>query len=279
MKILVFDFYNYPRDLAQTDMYHVLREHYGDDIKFSNKYNFSDHVKKGNYDFLYLGIYHPWCGISRSVLEELLKINQKPTIIDQADNEGFMARLSFRNIYSENSILLSRYLPNERLSKTWKGKLLLLPWYINSNRFIPQEKNIDVSFVCTMGIKRLGTDRKKMSQQIKKYCEEHNLTYKVEENFKEYTDIVTRSKVMIIDGSRFCLTQKYIEAALSNCIIVGEKPTSPPNNFITQDLESINLETINSFTSNIEFNRKYALEEFSNKEKLLDNFKSIFTNF
>jgi hypothetical protein len=212
-------------------------------------------------------------------LEKLIEINKKSIIIDQADNDGFIARISRKNIYPENSILLSRYLPDEKLSKRWKGKLISFPWYINPDRFVPQEKTIDVSFVCMMNIKRIGTNRKKMSLDIKNYCEKNLLSYKIGENFKDYNDIITKSKVMIIDGSRHCLTQKYIEATLSNCIIVGEKPISPPNNFIIQKLESINKNTINSFNSEIEFNKKYVLEEFSNKEKLLHNFKNIFTNF
>lgn len=275
MKILVIDRYNYARDLAQMDMYQVLSEEYN--VGFAIHKTLMTLVKQDNYDYLYLGIYHPWCGISN--LEEILKINKKPVIIDQADNEGFIARISKKNIYSENNILLSRYLPNENLGRFWKDKICLLPWYINPNRFIPQEKTIDVSFVCTINIKRLGVDRKKMSLDIYDYCKKHDLSYKIGEYFKEYRDIVTKSKVMVIDGSRYCLTQKYIEAALSNCIIVGEKPISPPNEFITINLESINSQTIDSYNDNIISNRKYALETFANKSVFLDNFKKIISEF
>jgi hypothetical protein len=65
MKILVLDLYHHPRDLAQTDMYYALRDYYEDDIIFANKKNIFEFVKRDNYDFLYLGIYHPWCGLSK----------------------------------------------------------------------------------------------------------------------------------------------------------------------------------------------------------------------
>ena len=270
MKLLVIDLYNYKRDLAQTDMYKALKDEY--DLIFANKKKFYNLVKEGDYDFLYLGIYHPWCGVNN--LEEILKINKKPVIIDQADNEGFMFRISSKNIYPENSVLLSRYLPHVGLSRMWKGKMCLLPWYIDSNRFEPKEKTTDVSFVCTIDINnRIGADRKKMRTDIKNYCVENNLSHVVGQYYDNYSDIIGKSKVMIIDGSRYCLTQKYIEAALSNCIIVGEKPTSPPNDFIVNNIEDINFEFIN----NVELllNREYALREFANKDKFLSNFKEI----
>ena len=203
MKILVIDVYNHPRDPAQMDMYQALSEKY--DVGFATYKTLHTLVKQGNYDYLYLGIYHPWCDVSN--LEEILKINKKPVIIDQADNEGFMARKNSKSIYSENSILLSRYLPNERIK--WNGKLRLLPWYINPSRFTQQEKSIDVAFICTMRFARLGTDRKKMSLDIYDYCEKNGLSHKIGEYFNEYVNLITKSKVMIIDGSRNCLTQKY----------------------------------------------------------------------
>lgn len=277
MKILIIDKYNYPRDLAQMDMYQVLSEKY--DVEFATNENLMTLVSQNNYDFLYLGIYHPWCGILN--LEEILKINKKPVIIDQADNEGFMARKKSKIIYDDNSILLSRYLPNDKLSNLWKDKLYLFPWYINPDRFIPQEKSIDVSFICTINIVRLGVNRKKMSLDIYNYCENNGLSHKIGEYFDEYNDLITKSKVMIIDGSRYCLTQKYIEAALSNCIIVGQKPTSPPNDFITINLESINSKTIDSIYNNgdIHINREYALRYFANKENFLGNFEKIISKF
>ena len=82
---------------------------------------------------------------------------------------------------------------------------------------------------------------------------------------------------MIVDGSRYCLTQKYIEAALSNCLIIGEKPTSPSNDFITIDLESYDKNK--DYSDIIEFNRNYALENFANDDKFLSNFKKIISNF
>lgn len=275
MKILVIDKYYYPKDLAQMDMYNSLKEEY--EIIFADNNNLIEYVKSDNYDYLYLGIFHPWCGIQN--LEEILKINKKPIIIDQADNEGFMARKNSKMIYPENSILLSRYLPNEKLSNFWNGKLMLLPWYINPGRFIPQEKVIDISFICTININRLGADRKKMSIDIKNHCIENNLSHVIGENYNDYSDLITKSKAMVIDGSRYCLTQKYIEAALSNCLIIGEKPVSPSNEFKTINLEFLTSKTINSFDDIVLYNKKYVLETFANKNKFLENFRNVISNF
>lgn len=276
MNILVYDKYNNPRDLAQMDMYSALSEKYN--IIYANSTNLISLINEGNYDLLYLGILHPWHGNIN--WELVLSINRRPIIIDQADNEVFMARSNSKYIYNEsNCILLSRYLPN-RLSNMWKGKLFLLPWYINPDRFIPQEKTIDISFVCMINIKRLGADRKKMSQDILKYCEENGLSSVIGEYFGDnYRKIITSSKAMVVDGSRLCLTQKYIEASLSNCIIIGEHPTSPENEIKTIKLNIINSKNINNFNENVQHNRNYILDTFANKEKFLKTFDDIILNF
>lgn len=277
MNILVYDLYNYPRDLAQMDMYHALEEKYN--LIYANSSNLISLITEGNYDILYLGILHPWHG--KIDWEQALKINRKPIIIDQADNEGFLARSNSKYIYNEsNCILLSRYLPNNRLSNMWKSKLFSFPWYINPDRFIPQEKNIDISFVCMINIKRMGSDRKKMSQDIQSYCMNNDLSCMIGEYFGEsYRKIITSSKAMVIDGSRLCLTQKYIEAALSNCLIIGEHPTSPVNEIKTIDLNMVTPKTINDFDEIIQFNRNYILDNFANKDKFLKNFDDIISNF
>jgi hypothetical protein len=276
MNILVYDKYNNPRDLAQMDMYYALEEKHN--LIYANSTNLISLITEGNYDILYLGILHPWHGNIN--WEQALNINRKPILIDQADNEGFMARSNSKYIYNEsNCILLSRYLPN-RLTNVWKGKLCLLPWYINPDRFIPQEKIIDVSFVCMINIKRLGSDRKQMSQDILKYCEENELNYIIGEYFGDtYRKIITSSKAMVVDGSRLCLTQKYIEASLSNCIIIGEHPTSPENEIKTIELNMINFKNINDFNENVQYNRNYILDTFANKDKFLKTFDDIISNF
>lgn len=274
MKILVIDKYNYPRDLAQMDMYKALNKHF--EIEYATSQNLINLIQEDDYDYLYLGIYHPWCG--KIDWDLLFKLNKKPILIDQADNEGFTARVNSKFQYKGNYILLSRYLPNKKLEDYWKDKLYLLPWYIDPYRFIPDEKTIDMSFVCTININRIGRDRKKMSEDILKYCQENELKHVIGEYyFDNYIKIITKSKTMVVDGSRNCLTQKYIEAALSNCLIIGEKPESPPNNFITISLES--YDKSNNYNDIIEFNRKYALENFANDEKFLKTFKDIISNF
>ena len=275
MKILVIDKYNYQRDLAQMDMYNVLSENY--DVIFSNSENLLNFVTEDNYDYLYLGIYHPWCGDIDWDL--IFSINKKPIIIDQVDNEGFIGRIDSKINYVGDSILLSRYLPNNMLERFWKGKLELLPWYINPDRFITQEKEIDIVFVCSINIaNRIGNDRVKMSKDIAEYCNTNKLSYVIGEYYRDtYREIITKSKAMIIDGSRYCLTQKYIEAALSNCLIIGEKPISPPNDFIVTSLDD--FDNNNDYRIIINKNRQYATETFANKDFFLNNFKNIIKKF
>lgn len=275
MKLLVFDRYNYPRDLSQMDMYGVLNENY--DVIFSNKNNVVDLVTQGDYDYLYLGIYHPWADLEKSDLELIISLNKKPIIIDQVDNENFIYRVDTKIDYGDNCILLSRYLPNKLLEKFWKGKLSLLPWYINPDRFIPQEKTNDIAFVCMMNVaNRIGANRNKIGENILKYSEENNFKYKIGEYWgKTYRDILTSSKVKVIDGSRYCLTQKYIESALSNCIIVGEKPTSPANDFITIELKDLNLNNYEKYEKLLDHNRKYALDNFANKDIFIKKFERV----
>lgn len=275
MKILIIDKYNYPRDIAQMDMYEALSEKY--EIIFATPKNILSLITEENYDYLYLGIYHPWCGLSQEKLQEIININNKPLLIDQADNEGFIGRIDSKVNYGEKCILLSRYLPHEELEKFWTGSLKLLPWYINPDRFIPQEKEIDIAFVCTMNINRLGVDRKKMSFDILNYCENNNLTYKIGEYWKDYNDIVTKSKAIIIDGSRYCLTQKYIEAALSECVIIGEIPKMPINDILTISLDYFNIN--NDYSNIVKYNKEYILRTFANKEKFLKTFDNILLNF
>jgi hypothetical protein len=271
MKILIIDLYNYPRDLAQMDMYTALSEKF--DIILANPENIINYIYEDDYDYLYLGIYHPWCGVVN--WDEIFKINKKPIIIDQADNEGFMARKDSKLFYGDNCVLLSRYLPN-RIEQFWNGKLFLLPWYINPDRFIPQEKTIDLAFVCTININRIGNDRKVMSENILKYSKENNLNSIIGQYYGDnYRKIITSSKAMIIDGSRYCMTQKYIEAALSECIIIGESPTSPPNKLITYNIEEVNIKNIDLYKSDIKFNKNYILNNFANKEVFINNFSKI----
>lgn len=279
MKLLIYDRYNYPRDLSQMDMYGVLDERY--DVVFSNNKNIINLVSKGDYDYLYLGIYHPWSGLSKEDLETIIKLNKKPIIIDQVDNENFIYRVDSKIDYGDNCVLLSRYLPNQLLENFWKGKLSLLPWYINPDRFIPQEKTIDIAFVCMINVaNRIGADRKKISENILKYSENNNLSHKIGEYWgKDYVNILTRSKAKIIDGSRYCLTQKYIESALSKCIIVGEKPTSPANDFITISLKDLDLNNYNKYKKILEHNRQYALDNFANKDIFIKKFERVIDRF
>lgn len=270
MKILILDLYNYPRDLAQMDMYTLFKENF--EVTFANSKNILDLVYDNDYDCLYLGILHRWCNIPWKILFD---INKKPILIDQADNDGFISR-SDKITYKGDCMLLSRYLPDENLNKSWNGKIELLPWYIDPKRFKPKNKKIDVSFIYMKNHKRLGANRDQISEKVQKHCNKNKLSYKIGEYWdNEYQNIVTSSKALVVDGSRFCLTQKYIEASLSNCLIVGEKPLKPTNEIKTINLESVNSKNIDNFNDIITYNREYILETFANKNVFIEKFKNI----
>lgn len=274
-RILVIDVYDYPRDMAQMDIYDALKYKY--DVILSNIKDIKFHMLEDKYDYLYLGLLHSWMNLDWN---NLLKLNKKPYLIDQADNEGFVSRNMSKINYVGDFILLSRYLPNENLNKSWKHKIELLPWYIDPDRFEPKTKTIDISYVCNMSSNRIGINRIELGKKIIKYCIDNNLSYVVGEHYGEkYKNIIERSKAFVIDGSRYCLTQKYIEASLSGCLLIGEKPLYPDNELITLELNKIKSNNIDNYNDIILHNKRYVLNSFANKKYFLKIFDNILTKF
>jgi len=174
-RILVLDKYVMRRDLAQMDMYFAMEEVF--DLVYANEQTIYYLINKGDYDILYLGIYHHVMNVDYN---RIFIANKKPVIIDQADNEE-KATQKLRYDSIKSKVLLSRYLPNESLSKTWKGKLKLLPWYIDPSRFKPLKKEIDASFVCSINGERIGANRVTIADQLKVIFEKMKLTYRINE--------------------------------------------------------------------------------------------------
>jgi hypothetical protein len=261
MRILVIDKFFQPRDPAQTDMYRVMADgHY---CTFSE--NPMEDIMIDNYDILYLGIYHPNLDLD---LSQLLLYNHKPVIIDQADNEEFVQR---NKIPMSPNVkwVLSRYLPNETLETycTQNGfPLAFLPWYVNPDRFyVTKEKLYDISFVCSMYGKR-----KDIANHIKGYCElSENKSSKVGEFYgREYVDIMAKSYMVYMECGRKCVTQKYIEASVCDCVLVGDKPLYPENELIVYP------DVPNDYT-NMGGNREYILKTFANKNWFMEKFNEL----
>jgi len=261
MKILIVDKFFQPRDPAQTDMYKAISEqHYA---TFSS--NPMEDIMIGNYDLLYLGIYHPNLDLD---LSQLLFYNQKPVIIDQADNEEFVNRNKIR-MSTNIKYILSRYLPNEALETYCLQNgfpVTLLPWYVNPDRFyISKDKLYDISFVCSM-----YGNRKVMAEHIKGYCAlSESKCSKVGEFYgQEYIDILAQSYMTYLECGRKCLTQKYIEASICDCVLVGDKPLYPENQLQVYPSVPENY-------TNMKGNREYILKTFANKQVFIERFNEL----
>ena len=260
MRILVIDKFMQPRDPAQTDMYSAIAsQHY---VTFSSKP--MEDVMVDNYDLLYLGIYHQAMKID---LCQLLHYNKKPIIIDQADNEEWISRNKIR-MHKNIKYVLSRYLPNEALENYCREHglpLALLPWYVNPDRFYPAEKRAyDVSFVCSMYGRR-----NEIAEMVKVYGTFDWKSVMVGEFYgDDYAEILSKSYVSIMECGRKCLTQKYIEASLCDCVLVGDKPLYPANELVVYDHIPDNY-------TNMQGNRGYILKTFANKKVFMDNFNEL----
>jgi hypothetical protein len=260
MRILIVDKFFQPRDPAQTDMYHVMSDaHY---CTFSA--NPMEDVMTDNYDLLYLGIYHQSLDID---LHQLLLYNTKPVIIDQADNEEWVER---NKIVMRPTIkwVLSRYLPNDAFEHYCHEQgfpYAWLPWYVNPDRFpVTGNKKYDLSFICSMYGRR-----KELAENMKGWAVINNKSVIVGEYFGErYAEIMAQSYMVYMECGRQCLTQKYIEASLCNCVLVGDKPHYPEN-----ELE-VHSSVPENYT-NMFSNREYVLRTFANKEWFLDKFNEL----
>lgn len=260
MKILIVDKFFQKRDPAQMDMYVAIAgEHY---VTFST--NPIEDVITGNYDILYLGIYHQSLDID---LYRLLHYNTMPVIIDQADNEEWVDRNKIpmgKNI----KWVLSRYLPNDRLETYCLQHgfpLALLTWYVNPDRFYTsKEKLYDLSFVCSMYGKRL-----ELSKNIKGHSIITNKSYITGEYFgKDYVDILAKSYMAYMECGRKCMTQKYIEASLADCVLIGDKPLYPENELIVHNHIPDNY-------TNMVGNRDYVLQTFANRKVFINRFNEL----
>jgi len=237
-------------------------------------------VRSGKYDMLYLGIHHQGMKINWSLV---FQMNKRPVIIDQADNEEMMnCSLNYRLIKEKR--LLSRYLPHDDLCYYWGDDVFLMPWYIDAKRFNEKTKVNDIAFVCFINGIRLGLDRKKISEGLKRtISSDGNYTCSVGEYFGEpYNEVLATTRLVIIECGRLCLTQKYIEAALSGCIITGHVPLYPKNdlNVIPFDFDNMTIKSFHSILKSdhsemVKRNKEYVLDTFANKNRFIEHVKSV----
>jgi hypothetical protein len=210
------------RDLAQYDMYEALSDYCR--VFYATKDDVHRKIVKIRPNIIWLDIYHQTFNPNwRKLLNYRL-----PFIIDQADNEEFVERaISYNQV--RRKVVTSRYLPNKSLqlySKKTRTSVVPLGWYVNPDRFWCGDKNIDVAFISfPKGI------RGELMASLKDICAKNNWTFFGDSAYgKDYSDILSRTKVFVVESDRKCLTQKYIEGSLSGCTLAGDIPIYPSNN-------------------------------------------------
>lgn len=275
MRILVIDSFFPRRDPAQTDMYVAMTSEHT--IITDN--NVMTHALKGDYDVLYLGTYHHRMEIDWN---QLLFLNgDKPVLIDQSDNEEFVTT-GFKYPSKGDVTVLSRYLPNEELSKFCEDnslKLALLPWYINPQR-IPyrelKDKTCDVNYSCSLYGKRLI-----IKDIIYDVCKNNGYTSVIGEYWGlEYATLLAKSRVFVIECERKCLTMKYIEGSLCNCTIIGDVPLYPKNNLSVIECSlakpaHVEKKIKEALSAPPNDNRQYMLDTYANKAWFMKYFNSL----
>jgi len=221
MKILIIDKYS-RRDLAQMDMYQLISQEHS--IYFAQDNELFQYLH--DVDLVWLGIYHQELIIDWGAFILYCKV---PVIIDNADNEEFEVKAD--NVpyqFIKNKIFTSRYLPNEAMSRigvVYNAPVRQLTWYVNPDRMLNYPKNIDIAFMASIFDTRI-----KLAEDIKKVAAAQKWTSAVGEFWgQKYVYLMARSRVVYCDCSRKCLTQKYIEAALCGCVIIGDVPLYPAN--------------------------------------------------
>lgn len=234
MRILVVDKFNARRDPAQMDMYEALEERHTI-TRCSSAYL---HEYLPSTDLLYLGIYHQVLPLN---YVELFKALTCPVIIDQADNEDFMRRIPQMgyNLIKPPKVFLSRYLPHTALQKAIPN-VKQLSWYVNPDRvkYNNEPKDIDVAFICSIYGKR-----SEYAQVITNICRDKGLKCFVGTIWgEEYYNILRRSKVFVAQCNRGCYTQKYIEASICGCTIVGDVPKYPESSIRMYQADLSNIE-------------------------------------
>lgn len=134
--------------------------------------------------------------------------------------------------------LLQNFINTNDILKVRNSKIIHIPWGIDITKYPKNDnKDIDVSLLCTVSgycgyhEKRLKANYtlEKLSSKIKIFaCT--NIGPKISADKpifgEEYYNIISRSKLFIVDGSgRDFPVQKYFEAPACGALVIGEIPT------------------------------------------------------
>jgi len=245
MNILVVDSFSVERDPAQMDMYRAIEKHH--EVVYCST-NEELWLLLPRTDIVYLGIYHVGLPIDWGLF---VMTCDKPIIIDNADNEGQVknaGKIGYQ--WMKRKILTSRYLPHkgmEDLAIECGTSVMSLPWYIDPERVKQRgKKTNDIAFMCTQYGKRI-----KIATEIREMAKVNGWKCITGEYYGPLNiELLGKSRVSVIECARKCLTQKYIEAALCGCTIVGDTPIYPASNIKMYD---------SNLASNLEVRIRQAL--------------------
>lgn len=245
MNILIVDSFSVNRDPAQMDMCRVI-EKYHEVVYCSSNEELWLFLPR--MDVVFLGIYHARLPIDWG---RFVMTCDKPIIIDNADNEGQVknaGKIGYQ--WMKRKIFTSRYLPHkgmEDLAIECGTSVMSLPWYIDSERVKQRgKKTNDIAFMCTQYGKRI-----KIATEIREMAKVNGWKCITGEYYGPLNiELLGKSRVSVIECARKCLTQKYIEAALCGCTIVGDTPIYPASNIKMYD---------SNLASNLEVRIRQAL--------------------
>ena len=263
--MLIIDIFNRKRSPYQNLIYEYL-EKYFKVKKVSKIYSLFSLLSVKKFNVVYFGIAHNYIhrkAMERSKLHDLHYVLSKMTkdqilVVDQADTEFFMKdnsgkqRIEFNKYFQGKKILLDKLSSNELKKYAEKNNFTLvkLPWMINPEEHKEIDltsKDIDVTFISTINHGSEFHEKRveilnnllilqKERPDLKFYISAPPFYPKNIVYGDDYKKILNRTKIFIAEGSnRLCMTQKYLEAGLAECLIIGDRPLYPENNIFLKD--------------------------------------------
>lgn len=233
--ILIIDI-RHKRDTFQWNIYKKLRQNNNFNIYICQEIdgdieNVMFEININKIDLIFIGIYHG-AFIENSM--EYIKKNNIPCIIDSADNEELIINENIPHFIKSGIIdaVITKYLPSPEFTDFFNdlsydiSKLHCIEWGVAPIENI-RNKDIDVAFICSIENDWAYHTNRKLIKEILETLE----CFKIfTENVwgEEYKEILSRSKIFIVEGSmRKSMTQKYLEAGISGCLLIGERPIIP----------------------------------------------------
>jgi len=157
-----------------------------------------------------------------------------PVILDNNDIECLVADRRVEALFRSGCVhlLFTKYYPSAVLDEFARSvgfspsRICLVPWACDPATYTAGgEKDIDVCYPVTVAPTWKFHRHRPLIAEIVR-----NTPNSFVGNVygAEYLEILRRSKILVVDGSdRHAMTQKYVEGAMSGCLLIGDVPTVP----------------------------------------------------